>query len=278
MDKFFLFIRKIHVYILFIILQALAISYFRSSSVHADGEVRTLSWALTSSIDGLYNDISSFINLREENRLLSAELANLRAQADSMRSTLDYYAADTTLVDSVIAGRYEYIPVTVVSNSIVKLRNYITLDKGSRDGIQDKMALLAPSGIVGYVIGVSDKFSVAISVLNIDFRSSGKIKDSDYYGSILWDGVSNEYVTMTEIPKYAQLEKGDTITSTTYSSIFPADINIGVIDSYELVNGTYYKAKIALTQQMGRLENVIAVKYLDGYEREMLLEENNITE
>lgn len=278
MGKFFLFIRKIHIYILFVIFEVIAIGYYRNSSMYADATVLMHSKSVTMGVDKVTGEISSFINLREENRLLSEHVAQLSAELDSYRLTLKGIIPDSVaLSEEIIKGRYDYTPVNVVGNSIVKLHNFITIDKGSNQGIEDKMALVSGGNILGYVVAISDNFALAISILNIDFKSSGKIKGTEFYGSILWDGVSSEEVILTELPKYADINVGDTITSTTYSSIFPPDLNIGIVESFELINGTYFTAKVRLSQPMGKIDNVIAVKYLDSAERQMLIDDNQLT-
>ena len=109
-------------------------------------------------------------------------------------------------------------------------------------------------------------------MLNREFNTSGRIKGEEYFGSIYWDGISYEYVTLTEIPKYAPIEKGDTILTTDYSSIFPPDVMIGTVESFELRNATYYEVKVKLHADITRLNHVLAVKYLDAEERDALEE------
>lgn len=129
------------------------------------------------------------------------------------------------------------------------------------------MALVAEGGIAGYIVGCSDRFSVCLSVLNRNFRTSGKIKGGDYFGSVYWDGTSYRHLTLSEIPKYAQIHAGDTIVTTAHSSIFPPDLTIGTVESFELNNATYYDVKVRLHTDIAALNNVLAVRYLDADER-----------
>ena len=107
-------------------------------------------------------------------------------------------------------------------------------------------------------------------ILNRNFRTSGKIKGSDNFGSISWDGVSYEYLTLSEIPKYAEIHAGDTIVTTSHSSIFPPDVMIGTVESFALNNATYYDVKVRLHTDIAALNNVSVVKYLDAEEIDML--------
>ena len=126
---------------------------------------------------------------------------------------------------------------------------------------------ILPGFIAGYIVGCSDRFSVCLSVLNRNFRTSGKIKGGDYFGSVYWDGTSYRHLTLSEIPKYAQIHAGDTIVTTAHSSIFPPDLTIGTVESFELNNATYYDVKVRLHTDIAALNNVLAVRYIDADER-----------
>ena len=118
------------------------------------------------------------------------------------------------------------------------------------------MALVAEGGIAGYIVGCSDRFSVCLSVLNRNFRTSGKIKGDDYFGSVYWDGTSYRHLTLSEIPKYAQIHAGDTIVTTAHSSIFPPDLTIGTVESFELNNATYYDVERGCTRHRGAEQRI----------------------
>ena len=171
--------------------------------------------------------------------------------------------------------QYAYSQARVINNSIIRQENYITLDKGVDAGLQPDMALISDGGIAGYVIGCSEHFSVCMSILNREFKTSGKIKGTDYFGSVTWDGTSYEYLKLSEVAKYATLQKGDTIVTTSHSSRFPPDIMIGTVESFELNNATYYDVRVKIHTDMAALNNVLVVKYLDAEERETL--ENSMT-
>ena len=137
------------------------------------------------------------------------------------------------------------------------------------------MAVVADGGIAGYVMNCSDHFAVCMSVLNLDFKTSGKIKGTDYFGSVSWDGASYEYVMLTEIAKYAQIHVGDTIVTTSHSSRFPPGLMIGTVADFELNNATYYDVRVKLHTDIAALNNVVVIKYLDAEERETL--ENDVS-
>lgn len=271
MHRLFLFIKKIYVFVLFVILEVVALNYYASSTSYTKAKLLTASTKVTGGFHRTLSDVGDYFGLRTENSTLVARIAELETEL----SKLKQYVPDSTHVgiSETELSKYFYTYASVINNSVSRQENYLLLDKGTFDGLKPNMALVTPDGcIVGYIIDCNDKFSVAISLLNLEFRTGGKIKGRDYFGSIQWDGTDNNYVTFTEVTKYADIIKGDTIV-TGNSSIFPPDILIGTVESFELTQASYYDIKVKLLSPLSRLTKVLVVDYSDIQER-MLLEEN----
>ncbi|MBQ4278953.1 MAG: rod shape-determining protein MreC [Rikenellaceae bacterium] len=275
MIKFFGFLKRIYVFLLFIALEALAIHFYANSTSYARAQLVSASNRAVGHLQAGLAGVTGYLRLREENRALMEEIARLHNSPAA--------AAPTTGADTVVAADsatraslspYRYSTARVVRNSITRQDNFITIDKGFGDGIEEGMAIIAPSGMpVGYVLGCSDKFAVCMSVLNREFRASGKIKGSEFFGSLYWDGRSYEYLMLSEIPKYAEIAVGDTIVTTDYSSRFPQGLPIGTVESFELREATYYDVRVRLASPVGALRNVFVIRYEDAAERRGLEEE-----
>lgn len=270
MDRFILFVKKIYVLLLFIILEVVALNFYANSTSYTRAILLTWSNSVALSLYDATSSVSNYLRLSQDNKELIEEVAQLRNQLELSRkllSELDTSSWEDIGIDS-IGVEYDYTAAEVVRNTISRQYNYMTINKGSRDGVVPNTAILSPNGaLLGYILTCSDKFSVGISILNKDFRGSGRIGNSDWYGPIHWDGANHEIVELTDIPKYAQLNRGDTIYTTKFSSIFPPDMTIGVIDSYELDASMLYRIKVRLFQHMAALNKVLLVKYNDAEER-----------
>lgn len=325
MIKFFLFLKKIHFVLLFIILQFLALHYYANSTSYTKVKLVTASNYVVGGVHAQLAGLRNYFHLRTENTELNRLLAQTRNQlqeanlllagdnavepltgltsggtaagapvispgaSGTSSGALGFSSGASALFAGGSAARvpfitdslsrplssrnYQYYPARVINNSITRQENYITLDVGARDGIMPDMALVSGDGIVGYVLGCSNRFSVCMSVLNTNFRTSGRIKGNDYFGSVYWDGISFEYLTLSEIPKYAPVAVGDTIVTTNYSSIFPPDLMIGTVESFTLNNATYYDVKVKLHGNLAALNNLLVIRNLDA-EEEILLEQS----
>jgi rod shape-determining protein MreC len=276
MYRFFLFLKKIVFVLLFVAIEGVALRYFANSSSYNQGKIINVGNFLAGDIYAGINRVKHYFSLGRENRLLNEQIAALRQelerrrQADELPRRLSDSPADSLSPAPVPAPEdapYRFSTARVINNSIVRQKNFMTLDKGLRDGVRPDMGVLSGGGIVGYIVNGSDKFSVAISILNTDFRTSGRIAGQDYTGSIFWDGLRTDEVVFSEVVKYAPLEVGDTIVTTDFSSFFPPDIPIGTVKSFELINGTYYQARLRLIAEPGALNRVVLVDYRDRDEK-----------
>ncbi len=257
------FIRRSYVTLLFVVFEVIAIGFYARSTYYTQATILAKANAVTGGVAGAITDVGGFFSLVRENRALTARVAELEQR-------LAFYGGlvDTTASVDIAELQYEFMPARVVSSSINRNHNFITLNKGLRDGVMNDMAVLSPSGeAVGYILDCSERYSVAISILNTSFRTGCKIEGDGYSGSIEWEGGSPYVVTMRELSKYARIEIGAKVVTTGVSHYFPSEMLIGTVESFELDESkTYYNAKVRLAADFSNLYNVVLVKYIDREE------------
>jgi rod shape-determining protein MreC len=132
------------------------------------------------------------------------------------------------------------------------------------------MAVVSPEGVAGIIVSSSDNFSVAMSLLNLDFRLSARMKSSGYFGSLTWDGRDYRYAILNEIPQHVILNKGDTVQTTGYSAIFPEGIFAGVVSDFEKAGGDFYKIRVLLATDFKKLNYISIIGNLRRSEQKGL--------
>ena len=198
------------------------------------------------------NNIISYLNLIEENKRLVRE--NMYLLKESINS--NYLS-----LDSIQKDNFELIPAGIISNSIRFDKNFITLNVGDNDGVKIDDGIITKFGIIGIINKTSEKFSSGISLLNSEIKINAMIKKTNHFGSLFWDGLSHEKVKLTDIPRSANISKGDTIVSGGMSYIFPKNILIGVVEDYSIPESTnYYDIKVRLFEDFGAIRNVFVIK------------------
>lgn len=261
MYKLFEFIRSIYVVLLFILIEAVAVHYYAHSTFYTQARLLTRSNQVVGGVYGFFAGVRHYFTLGRENGILLGRIVELENRLAEYRS-----AADSVRFAEYMQGAdkspYRLMTARVISNSVNRDQNFLTLDKGRRDGVVSDMAVLSSDGaMVGYVVDCSDRYAVAMSALNTSFRASGKLSGSDYFGSIHWDGLDRRHLVMTELSKYAEPKPGDEVISTGFSLYFPADIPIGVVESSEMnENRTSYTVRVRLAADLTALGDVILVE------------------
>lgn len=188
--------------------------------------------ALSTSMYQGAHSVTSYFSLRDINEDLTRRNAQLESQVLALKSQIARYKiaeyAATVPVDSSLA-RYNFIIAHVINNSVHRPHNYITLDKGSLDGITEEMGVVNENGIVGIVNKVGPHSARVISVLNNYLRVSAKVRASEQVGSLVWDGKSPSEAVLEELPRHATFKVGDTIVTSGYSTVFPEGVPVGVV-------------------------------------------------
>lgn len=269
MNRLFLFIKRIYVPLLFVLLEAAAINYYAKSTSYTRAKILGSAHTVTGGIYKHFSNVKYYFGLNKENRILVEELAALNNEFERYKMMNPPAETDPELPEGE-AAKYFYTSATVINNTISLRENYLTIDKGMHDGVEANMAVITPEGtIVGIVQACSEKYSVCMSILNEKFRTAGRLKNSDHFGSIYWDGEREDIVKLTEVSKYAGISVGDTIV-TDHSSIFPSDIMIGTVVGHELVAESYFDVSVRLATPLTSVRKVLLVRYADQLERMML--------
>lgn len=265
MYKLIEFIRRIYVVLLFIVIEAIALNYYAHSSYYTQAKILSHANRVTGGVQSAIFGVRHYFTLRHENELLSERIADLEMELAVYREQVAAAGIDSLQPHIDELSQYRYTTARIVSNSIARDRNYITLNRGIMHGVTENMAVISPDGVmVGYVIGCSERYSVVMPLLNIDFRTSGKIAGDDHFGSISWGGGSPYKMEMTELSKYADIEVGDEVVSSGLSHYFPEGVKIGYVESYSLNDTqTAYDVVIQLAADVTKISNVIVIENLD---------------
>lgn len=221
--------------------------------------------AVSSTVYGGVDGVTSYFGLESENRELQIANANMQDEIFKLNSRLKEYELITAEGDTetypIGLAPDKYIMANVIDNSISQTNNFITINKGSADGITNKMGVVDHNGVVGIVNIVGTHSSRVISILNMDMRLSCKIKNSDFFGSLVWDGESIYEAVLEELPRHTIFNVGDTIITSGYSQMFPEGVMVGTVSSSEMVKRMdFYSLRIKLNNDFSTLGMVRVIQ------------------
>ena len=228
-------------------------------------------YSVITNVDGYFSLKSDNITLKEYNRTLLQELEHTRNELRVVKESS--LLATHPFIREKSNGFY-YKTATVVNNTLNKTDNYITIDKGTNDGVRSEMGVFSDKGVVGIVYQSSGNYSIVIPLLNGKSNVNCRVKGSNSYCALQWDGNDARYSYLVDLPRYTVFEKGDTVVTSGFSSIFPADIPVGRIHNLEeSEDGLFYRAKVELFVDFTAVSNVFVVGN-DGKEEQDKLEKS----
>ncbi|KAF2327064.1 MAG: rod shape-determining protein MreC [Flavobacterium nitrogenifigens] len=215
---------------------------------------------------GVYEKINRFneyLNLRAENDELVLENARLKSLLFNKEDTSKLPLPDT--IKGVKPA--DIIVSKVIHNTYSTHENFLTLNSGSNEGVKPDMGVINSLGIVGIIDDTSPRYSTVVSILNMKSRINAKLKKSNHFGSLTWDGKSTGFVQLRDVPRLASVKKGDTIVTGGQSVIFPEGINIGTVETiYKETQTSFYVIKVKLFNDMTNLGHVYIIKSKDREE------------
>lgn len=273
MQKLLAFLVSKRHWILFVLCELISFVLIYRNNAYQRNMMWTSANVITGSISSVSNAVFSYLDLQkvnqellERNSILEMETIRLREQLKELSlDTMNFnpvFQEDTTFAPDLQDKKYTYKFVTAraVNSSTSYLNNYITINKGSEDGIRPDMGVVSPHGIVGIVMTVRDHYSVVISLLNTKLNISCKVKGTNFSGPLSWKGGDATYAYLGELPTHAVFEKGDTIVTSGNSAIFPPGIMAGIVDSYSKQrDDNFYSLKVRLATDFYALDALCVI-------------------
>lgn len=254
------FFLKYNYWFLFFLLELISLVLLFRFNNYQGSVFFTSSNRMAGTVYETVNYITGYFHLKNINDELVQKNVELELQMEYFRSKLAELTGDSTgierMKEEALAG-YDLYKAKVINNSLIHADNYITINKGEDDGIRCEMGVVDGNGVVGIVYLTSPNYSVVIPVLNSKSSISCKIKRSDYFGFLKWEGGSSEYAVVKDMPRHSLFSLGDTIVTSGHSAVFPGGIPVGTVediaDSYD---GLSYVLKVKLFTDFGRLNDV----------------------
>ncbi|HMV08035.1 MAG TPA: rod shape-determining protein MreC [Cyclobacteriaceae bacterium] len=260
MGRIFLFIYQYRAFFTFLLLELFCTWLVILNNRYQGASFFNSANSFVASVNGFSQNTREYFSLRETNSMLAEENTALRKKLEQLNQLA--LKTDTLAgADSTVIKRFDFISAKVVNNSIDRLTNFITLNRGSEDGIKPGMAVISSAGVVGKIKITSEHFSVVTSVLNVDIMVSALMKRTGYFGTIQWDGHDPDYVKLKFIPLHVKPQVGDTIMTSGYSGVFPEGIMVGTIAKINPGRETsFHDLDVKLSQDFRKLSYATIIR------------------
>jgi len=224
--------------------------------------------AVTGWIYQNYNSVRQYFSLSDIAHQLATENASLRNQQGAFKALT---LAGNTSLDSNAYQQYELLAARVINNRVTGLDNYFTILGGQKVGMEVGQGVISKGGIIGIITDVSTHYARGISILNRDSRVSVSVERNHFFGNLYWEGGNPLTTKLGDVPKHADLQIGDQIVTSGFSSIFPQGLRVGTITDFSLDDGSnFYDIDLRLSVDIAKTHFVYVVKNLLAQEQLIL--------
>lgn len=273
MQQIINFLIKNKNFILFMLLLFISLVFtIQSHSYHKSKFINSANW-LSGGIYEQANGISSYFTLKSENKRLIEEnrrLKNILYNKEDSLSTIQFIDSTSYPTDYMLRA------AKITKNSYARSNNILLINKGNSDSIKRDMGVINSKGIIGVVDQVGGNHATVISILNSISKINAQLKNTNHFGTLIWNGKSPNVVQLIDLEKVAQFKENDTIITGGNSTLFPKGIPIGTVKDFKLnTTENLYEVNVQLFNDMTNLEHVFIIENLHREEIDNLLAPTN---
>lgn len=212
-------------------------SIIESGAGAALNPIQKIAYTVNTKVKDFVDLCLNFSTVREENRELTKENANLKKtllEYSQLKQENDELRKVLNFKDS--RADYNYIATNIIGYAGGNILDGYIVDKGDNDGIEKGMIVIASDGLVGQVTSVGSNWSVIKSILNENIAVSVKVESTKENTGILrgYRSKNGESECKVEnLPMDSNIKVGDSIVTSGLGQIYPKDIVIGKVISVE---------------------------------------------
>ena len=204
-----------------------------------------------------FNYLNEYFELKKINSNLLEENLFLKNQLEKINKNIS--------LDSLTNINFSYKNAKVISNNLSSFKNRLVINKGIKDGLKNEMGVINSDGIVGIIDNTTKRYSSIMSILNIEMKINAKVKRTEHFGTLEWDGFDTRHLTLNDISETAKIKVGDSIITGGMSLIFPEGINIGTISKIISQNETHSNTKGKAIKISVRDDSIIDYDIRENY-------------
>jgi rod shape-determining protein MreC len=257
----------------FIGLEVLSLAFLFSYNGYQKSVYFTTANDVVGSTYNVISGITSYLHLQEENQALEQTNEELRRQIIEIQRQIDEHHLDSMLRMPSLPKKYDLVHAQVINGTLHKSNNLLTINKGEADGIRPEMGVVCSQGVVGIVYMTSEHYSIVMPILHVNSKISCRLRNSEYFGSLIWQRGYADIAYVTSIPRHAEVAPKDIVETNGYSDIFPPGLPIGMVHRInDSTDGISYMLRVKLFTNFTTLRNVSVITNYQSAERRQLEE------
>ena len=216
-------------------------------------------------INNFFDDFSKLNDVLEENKILKSNIERIESlEAENIELKQEIKKMKDELNIDRVLSDYDYLNATVISRNAMYWYNNLTIDKGSKNGVEEGMVVINSTGLIGKITNVSTFSSdvklvttndtnnkISVIITNGDNKLTGVINGYSYEeGYLKVEGISNT----------ATVNVGDLVYTSGLGGVFPSGILVGKVES--ITTDVYDLAKIINVKPSAKFDDINYVTVL----------------
>ncbi|MEH0158182.1 rod shape-determining protein MreC [Limibacter armeniacum] len=289
MQELFAFIYRFRVMLVFVLLEGLCTVLIINNNSYQRAVFFTSANRVVGGLFQTTTNVKEYFTLREVNTELMDENARLRRLLSDLNehNTMAALEKDSLLVtDSLFVKaddslntveNFDFIPAEIINNSVLRTNNYITINRGRKDGVRPGMGIITSDGVVGQVKAASNHFATCYSILHSSMAVSAQVKKNGALCTTIWNAEQPDKADVKYVARHLDVVEGDTIITSGYNAVYPEGIVVGVVSKVEkLPSERFLQVEMKLSVDFTKLSYVYVVNSLFRNEKDSLEEESMV--
>ena len=255
---------KYYHWLIFVLLEVVSLVLLFQFNHYQSSVWQTTANAAVGRINAFERSVLDYLDLGRVNERLALRNLYLEQNNEVLRQQLRELSHDSTRTERLQAERMrgiELLPAKVVTNSIHRRNNWMTVSAGTLDGVEPEMGVVCGTGIVGFVLVASEHYSIVTPLLNAKSSVSCRLRSSSQIGFLRWDGRSPLYCVLDDVPRHAEPKVGDIVETSGHGSTFPQGLFVGRVSAVEdSDDGLSYKLRVHLGIDFSSIQDVSIIR------------------
>jgi rod shape-determining protein MreC len=208
---------------------------------------------------GLWAHYVALRGVQVENEDLKRRVAALEVQLQQEHALAARSSQLAALVDLKSKAEFPTITAEVIAGNPDPVMRTVTIDRGSADGVQADMAVIAPAGIVGRVIAPVGRRAARVQLLVDRNAAAGAVTERTRAGGMVLGAETNAPLRMDLVAHFNDVKVGDVVVASGVDGIYPKGYRIGFVDSAARGGGLYQAITVQPAVDFSSLEEVLVV-------------------
>ena len=255
------FLRRFQIFLVFAILQALALASYFSFFTQPKTQFMSSISTVSASLWEKRNAITKHFSFEAANN--SLQKANMEL-LENQHNALQRVDRNTVIIeDTTYIQKFEYLAADIINSSFNRANNYFTINIGELQGVKVGWGVVSDHGIVGVIHSVSKHYALVKSVLSERINVDVEIPSVGLPGLLKWDGKSPKVGSVAGISNDLDIPKWSKVVTKGGSGIFPKGLLVGkVYEMFEVEGQAFWDVRIYYSEDYRKLQKVYVVHNL----------------